>query len=187
MSVLMDLRALAFTGFAMTCWMFSSSWLAAQDAQDVVDPAAPLVIVGDGRDAASARQIGGMAISVMAPFAGSGDVSDADYDHCNSRAQALRRFSVYLARPDVSCRHESFWRERLTRENPRGRVYWIASRAGATDHHCQFAARAAIEVHRALVAALPERRQTFDANLAKELARLRRLRFEPVPLATVQR
>jgi len=184
MSVLRNLRALAFPSIAIACCIFRSAPLSAETRADHMRA---LVVVGDEHDAWCVRQIGGAAVKVVAPFAADGEFTSSDYSRCNSRAQAVRHFSVYVARADTDCPRECFWRERLTRDNPRGQIHWIAARRGRAEHSRQLAAQQAIEVHRVLVAALPDHRQTFDANLATELNRIRRLRCEPISFVTVDR
>lgn len=182
MLISMDRFQRACTVIAFACCIFSHSPRLA--AQSKANDLRPLVVVGDERDVACAQQIGGTAITVATPSAVGVELLEADYDQSNSIARGARSFSVYLTRRDANSRHESLWRERLTRENPLGRVHWVNLRRTTAEHDCQLAVQHVIEVHRILVNAFPERRQVFDDNLQVELLRLARLRFEPVSLAS---
>lgn len=175
------LRAVASRREVISCCIFGCGVWATTHA--LADEMLPVVVVGDDRDAACVRRLGGTAITVASPFAVDEEFGISDYDRGNTRALAVRQFSIYLVRTDAQCSRESVWRERLTRDNPHGRVLWIAPCGSSTDGQCRFAVERAFEVHRALTRAMPEHRLMLDANLEKELARLWRLYRNPVGLA----
>lgn len=123
----------------------------------------PLVIVV-GNAVESVRRLGADAIEVKAfGFA-------KDYDACNAFALTLRPLSVYLVATGDTCPREKFWRERLAHANPQVQVRRIVYRHSAKDAQ-QRASQQLIAAHQALVATLPQHRETFDVNLAAELAR----------------
>ncbi|MFO0915798.1 MAG: hypothetical protein U0795_22750 [Pirellulales bacterium] len=160
-----------------TCLFASPRQLPAQFA-----PRA-LIVVADASDAECVKRIAREHVRVERLIDPESGAWPTNYEACNERARGLLEFRLYLFRADIDCPGERFWRERLSVANPNGELHCLLhSRRGVAndfDHRTQ----QATDIHRVLIAALPELRESLDANLQGELDRLRRLSHQSLELA----
>lgn len=158
------------------CCLLSSQLLAQSAGSD----SPVLVVVEDTADAACVQRIGGKHVQVMCLFAPESGEHANNYAACNERVRGMLEFGLFIVRGNGYCERKSFWRERLTAANPDGEVFRLSQSRCLAANNCDRWIHQATEIHRALTAKLPQRKDLLDANLKAEIERLYSLRVRAV-------
>ena len=130
----------------------------------------PLIVVADESDAEWIKRIGGKHVRVETLFEES---SPDDYGSCDRRVRELLNFQLFVFRGGTATACEAFWRQRMTTENPQGRLRQLGECRCGVELDVESKVRRVTEIHRILVSALPKHRSRMDANLDSELRNLR--------------